>query len=249
MTLLDAPLLESAPEGKPVSALHALHAEFLSEQRFNARLAPATLHVYRQAFAALMSVLPTLTPERLTPAAMTEFFRRLELRTRQVGRQERRGVKSSTVAAYRAKLAKFFLWLQARGVITDSPFRGMPYPRVEYEDRKYLGRVAVERIFAALTLGARWRSRLLRTRNLALFAVLLYAGLRRGELLGLHVSDVDLRRLELTVRPETCGGLCPSTRGSCQRSRTIWPSAAGASWAASTSSRTRSAISRSHARA
>jgi len=192
------------PSGSPAGALARLHEEFIAEQRFATRLSPATLRGYRQSLAVLVLLMPTLTTQQLSPAAMTEFFRRLETRSRLLGRgQERVGVKTSTVATYRSKLNRFFAWLKAKGKIPSSPFEGMPYPKVEYEDRQYLGKQAVERIFAALVLAAPWRSRPLRTRNLALFATLLYTGLRKGELLGLRITDLDLERLELTVRAET----------------------------------------------
>jgi site-specific recombinase XerD len=187
-----------------LAGLIGLHEQFLGEQRYSARLSPATLRGYHQSFALLVSLIPTLSAEQLTPAAMTEFFRRLETRSRMVGRgQERVGVKSSTVATYRSKLSGFFDWLKVNGHISANPVEGMPYPRVEYEDRKYLGKAAVERIFAALVLNAPWRHRLLRTRNIALFSTLLYTGLRKGELLALRITDLDLQRLELTVRAET----------------------------------------------
>lgn len=194
----------SAPVPSPGGALARLHEEFIAEQRFSTRLVAPTLRGYRQSFAVLLHLMPTLTATQLTPAAMTEFFRRLETRSRLLGRgQERVGVKTSTVATYRSKLNRFFAWLKAKGKIPVSPFEGMPYPKVEYEGRQYLGKSSVERIFAALVLAAPWRSRLLRTRNLALFAALLYTGLRKGELLGLRITDLDLERLELTVRAET----------------------------------------------
>jgi site-specific recombinase XerD len=147
--------------------------------------------------------MPNLTAQQLSPASMTEFFRRLDTRRQFTRNSERRGVRTSTVATYRSKLGRFFGWLKARGEIAANPFETMPYPRVEYEDRKYLGRSAVERILGAVTLGAPWRDRLVRTRNTALFATLLYTGVRKGELLGLRLTDLDLSRLELTVRAET----------------------------------------------
>lgn len=184
--------------------LGVLHERFVAEQRFSACRSPSTLRGYQQSFATLNRLMPTLTPDQLTSTVMTEFFRRLDGRTRLVGRgHERVGVKASTIATYRSKLCRFFRWLAARGVIPADPFQGMPYPRVQYEDRQYLGRKEVERIFAALSLGAPWKSRMLRRRNLAIFATLLYAGLRKGELLGLRITDVDLDRLELTVRAQT----------------------------------------------
>jgi integrase len=61
----------------------------------------------------------------------------------------------------------------------------------------------VERVFSALVFTAKWRSRFLRKRNIAIFSMLLYTGMRKGELLGLRVTDLDLDRLEVTIRAET----------------------------------------------
>lgn len=193
-----------ARSSRRTSDLHELHREFLAEQRFTARLAPATLRGYGQSFALLMTLMPSLTLQRLSSASMTDFFRRLETRRRSTndGRAVV-GVKASTVATYRCKLNSFFRWLTARGYLPANPLAGMPFPRVEYEDKKFLGRVEVERIFSCLVLHPAWRTRFIRKRNIALFSVLLYSGLRRGELLALRVTDIDLDRLELTVRPET----------------------------------------------
>jgi len=153
--------------------------------------------------AQLCSLIPDLDVRYLSPATMTEFFRRLMTRPRIVGGVERNGVKPSTIATYRSYLSQFFRWLESRGELASNPFKTMPVPHVHFTDRKYLERATVERIFSALLLNTRWESRFLRTRNLAIFATLLYTGVRRGELLGIHVTDVDLRRLELSVRGET----------------------------------------------
>lgn len=186
------------------SSLSELHEQFIAEQRFTARRAEATLAGYRQCFRTLLCVMPDLSTEGLTPSALTEFFRRLETRARFVGRGlERRGVKASTVATYRNKLGRFFTWLQTNGHISTSPFASMRGPRVDYDERQHLERTAVERIFSHVTLAGTGQNRLLRRRNLALFTLLLYTGIRRGELLGLHVSDVNLDRRELAVRAET----------------------------------------------
>lgn len=185
-------------------SLSSLHDQFLAEQRFVSRRAEATLRGYRQCFGTLIALLPDLTIDGLTSAAVTEFCRRLDTRTRFVGRGlERKGVKASTVATYRSKLGRFFRWLQTNGHLAANPFASMPSPRVEYEERQHLDRSAVDRIFANLVFEGSRQSRLLRRRNFAIFALLLYTGIRRGELLGLRVSDINLERRELTVRGET----------------------------------------------
>src|SRR5262245_21126614 len=123
--------------------LSILHDRFLAEKRFVSRRAEATLRGYRQSFHTLTALLPDLKCEGLTPAAITEFFRRLDTRSRFVGRGlERKGVKASTVATYRSKLGSFFRWLQRNGHLAANPFASMPSPRVEYEERQHLDRVA-----------------------------------------------------------------------------------------------------------
>lgn len=170
-----------SPRSSPSSDLSELHEGFLAEQRFAARLSPVTLRGYAQSFALLQSLLPALSLDQLTPVVMTEFFRRLESRRRTFGRGTGAvGVKTSTVATYRSKLGRFFRWLEEKGHIVGSPFAGLSYPRVTYDDRKYLNRASVERIFSALVLQGAWRSSFLRHRNLALFSLLLYTGIRKG---------------------------------------------------------------------
>jgi site-specific recombinase XerD len=180
-----------------------LSEQFLSELRFAGRLSPSSLRGYRQTFARLFVLMPTLDVSQISPRAMTEFFRRLDSQRRDGMGDRGRGVKSSTVATYRSKLNRFCSWLVQRGVVQGNPFDQMDYPRVEYEDRKYLEKQAIEQIFATVAVGAAWRDPLLRRRNMAIFATLLYAGLRKGELLGLYAIDYSPNHLELRVRGET----------------------------------------------
>ncbi len=182
--------------------LRRLYDTFAHEQRFATRLARATLQNYRTSFELLVALMPTLDLKQLSARTMTEFFRRLDERTRRLGSRERRGVTTSTIASHRSRLGRFFSWLKANGHLAQNPFQMMPYPRVQYEKRQYLGRADIVRIFASLALGA-GHSQFLRRRDLALFAILLYTGMRRGELLGLRLTDVDLTRLELHVRADT----------------------------------------------
>lgn len=184
--------------------LGELHKEFVNEQRFAARLSDVTLRGYEQSLALLQEVMPGLSASDLTPKTMTEFFRRLETRHRIVGRGIKKvGVKKSTIATYRSKLNRFFQWLETKGLIAKNPFSLLQYPDVRYEDRKFLKRKDIQKIFTVLALGVVQQNSFVQKRNLAIFATLLYTGVRRGELLGLQIIDLDIQRRELTVRPET----------------------------------------------
>src|ERR1051325_7490399 len=67
---------------RATDTLHRLHGQFLAEQRFSTRLAPATLQAYRVSFDLLVSLIPTIGVATLTPVTLTAFFRRLDERRR-----------------------------------------------------------------------------------------------------------------------------------------------------------------------
>ena len=142
-----------------------------------------------------------ITLKDLTPTTMTWFFKILDERIRIVGKHFKKGIKKSTVATYWSKLNSFFSWLKEKKLIPESPFAGMQYPSPVYEDRKYLKREAVEKILTAI-----WNhstKALLLKRNLVIFHILLFCGLRREELVLLQVRDINIERRMLTVRAET----------------------------------------------
>jgi integrase/recombinase XerD len=133
---------------------------------------------------------------------MTRFFKILHERTRVVGKgKTKRGIKKSTVATYWSKLNNFFEWMRRKGLLGKNPFHDMEYPTPSYEDRKFLKKVEIEKIIAAVHLHS--GSALLMKRNLVIFYTLLFCGLRREELLCLTIRDIDLERRILTVRAET----------------------------------------------
>lgn len=182
--------------------LPQLHTEFMKECEFAAKLSPETLRGYRDSFSLLTKVMPSIGLNALSPDTITEFFRRLETRQRKIGNYRMvQGIKKSTVATYRSKLNKFFEWLRIKGWIAENPFTEIPYPSVSYEDRKFLKRGDIEKIFAALTLYS--TKPFIRRRNAAIFSVFLNCGLRKNELVNLRVYDIDLERKTLLVRAET----------------------------------------------
>lgn len=187
--------------------LKELHAEFMNYARFSRRVSPDTLRGYAAAFQLLLKRYPDLSVAGLTSEAFAEFFRWLSMRPRRVGKDEiRRGVKKSTIATYWRKLSKFCGWLERKGVIAANPLRAggeMEFPRVRYDDRKFLSRQDVSSIYRAIRENIAWQNDFLRTRNVALISVALNCGLRRGELLALKASDIDLKSNEVIVQAET----------------------------------------------
>ncbi len=134
----------------------------------------------------------------LNPEAIDTFFARLRQRERMVGKNTTTvGVKASTVRTYANKLRTFFSWLCTRGHIETNPIAKSALAAPDHSDKRALERGEVERIIAAITNHS--GNRYLLKRNLAILKVLLFAGLRKTELLSLKVRDVDLHTRTLVV--------------------------------------------------
>jgi integrase/recombinase XerD len=186
--------------------LTELHKDFLEYAEFTRQVSPETLRGYRGSLAILLRCFPDLTVEELTSERMHDFFKWLRTRQRRVGRKGiATGVKKSTVATYWRKLSKFFDWLHVRSVIQANPLksRAMEFPSVRYDDKKYLGRKTVEQLLVAIAFSIPWGTNFVRHRNLAMISVALNCGIRRGELMGLKLTDVDLGKNRLFIRSET----------------------------------------------
>ncbi len=181
-----------------------LFEEFIEECRYAEKLREETLRGYRACFTLLLKIYPDLELADLTPPKMIDFFRTLEKRERRVGRGKiKKGIKNSTVATYRSKLNKFFDWLRERGHISNGPFSGIPYPEVIYSKREFIPKESIESIFNAVSFNIKWKNTLIKRRNLAILSVLLNCGIRKGELIGIHLVDIDLDKKELRVRAES----------------------------------------------
>lgn len=188
----------------PISKLEQLFNKFINEVRYSEKLRPETIKGYQSSFDLLNKTFENLTLEMLTSDLMIEFFRQLDTRKRIVGKGiVKVGIKRSTVQTYRNKLNRFFKWLVENEYIEKNPFDKMKYPVVEYEDLKYLKRNEVMEIFNCITYQMKWKNNFVKKRNIAIFSTLLYTGVRRGELLGLRIQDVNLEEMVLFVRGET----------------------------------------------
>jgi integrase/recombinase XerD len=183
--------------------LKQLFNEFMWECEFVRKARPETLKGYIHAFSLLQKIIPAISLDSLTPSTITYFFKVLQERKRIVGKGiVKIGIKKSTTATYWRKLNTFFEWLVKREYLNRNPFKTMAYPTPEYEDRKYLSREQIERIFAAIYNHSD-SSLLVLKRNLVLFYILLFCGLRREEVIHLQLRDIDFERRTLTVRAAT----------------------------------------------
>src|SRR5713101_9282620 len=108
-----------------------------------------------------------MTTAMISPEILTGFFEWLQTRERVVGRGAlRQGVKKTTIATYWRKLSKFFSWLVFKGHITANPLqnKALEFPRIRYDDRKYLERKDMQKILVAVSATVRWQTDLIRAR-------------------------------------------------------------------------------------
>lgn len=183
--------------------LDELFQEFLYESEFVKGVRKETLHGYLKTFMLFKKLLPHISTDTLNESNVIEFFKLLQKRNRVVGKGIiKNGVKKSTIATYWSKLNCFFEWLHKHGHIASNPLRNIPYPTPSYDDRKFLDKRDVEKILTAIHVHHN-NTPLIFKRNIVIFYLLLFCGLRREELLGLQLRDIDFEKRQITVRADT----------------------------------------------
>ena len=188
------------------------------ESEFVQGLKPKTLQDYRQNFSTFLKLVPDLSLETLNPASILQFFKLLQERNRVIGKRlVSNGVKKSTILTYWRQFNCFFGWLKIKGYIKINPLKQLKKPTVSYESRQFLKKDEVEKILTAIIVHAHTPFHL--KRNLVIFYLLLFCGLRREELLQLQLRDIDIQKRMLTIRAET--SKTPKTRYVPLHSQTI----------------------------
>ncbi len=182
-----------------------LFEQFIKHKRTEGH-APMTLKNYREHFNLLMEFKPDLELKDLTEKTMVEFFEYRDTRERAVGKEKVvRQLKNSSKATAMGKLSSFFTWLadDKRKCIESNPFEKINYPNVEYTDKRALTLDEIYKILNVINNEMRWQNLLLKKRNVAMINFLLFTGVRKGELLGLKLSDLDFKRKAIMIRGET----------------------------------------------
>lgn len=143
-----------------------------------------------------------LEPRHLSEDMLVEFFKRLQIRPRNVGKEKVViGIKTSTVRTYWSKLFSYFKWLESKGYILRNPLQSIKPPYPEYVDDRALEEKDLQKILAAISLNPSQGIAL--KRDFAMFHVLIFCGLRKNEFLSLQITDINLEKRELTVRAPT----------------------------------------------
>lgn len=184
--------------------LPQLFDEFIYEAEFVRKVKPKTLKGYSTTYVLFSKIVPEASVENLNSKTVTDFFKHLQIRKRVVGKGViKTGIKKSTVATYWSKLNVFFEWLVFHKHISINPFSFLSYPTPSYDDKQFLKKDEIEKIVTSIHLHTN-NNLLLLKRNLVIFYLFIFCGIRREELLLLKIRDIDIERKILTIRGETC---------------------------------------------
>jgi site-specific recombinase XerD len=114
------------------------------------------------------------------------------------GRAERKW-SPNTYICYHRSLTVFFRWCVEQKYMTRNPMTEIILPKV---DRKLPPKLTKQEAFRLLefVFNYPYEYRYLRYRNHAIFSMFVFAGLRKGELLHLKYTDVDIENLTIFIR-------------------------------------------------
>lgn len=178
---------------------------YITECKYIRQLRPQTIKSYCDVFQTFQKIVPEATKvSEIHPHLLTEFFLRLGTRTRHVGEQTKVGVKASTIRTYFSKLMSFFSWMEKKGYIDAGSMttRATKPPTPTYDDDRALNKEEVSKLFAAITLHSS-DDAFVKSRDLAILSILLHTGIRRGELIGLRLQDIDFESRTLFINGAT----------------------------------------------
>ncbi len=179
-----------------------LFSQFMRERK-STGAAAATLRGYESSYKLFTKLMPESGLEGINKDNLINFFDKLRTRERDPKESKKKmGVENTTLITYKNKLGSFFNWLVERKDIECSPFKGLKMAKPIERGRKYLLKEEVEKIFSSVDFNIKWKNNLIRKRNLAIFAIAVFLGLRKGELLGLKLSDINLDKKLILVRGE-----------------------------------------------
>jgi site-specific recombinase XerD len=151
---------------------------------------PDTIKRYRAAVSVLRTQAGVNELGQCTEDKVREFFYR--------GRAERHWA-ASTFETYHRSLKVFFRWCVKQKFLAANPTKNIELPKVARSLPLRLTEQESLRLLEVV-LNYPWPYRFQRYRNHAIMATLLYAGLRKSELLRLQLVEVDFANQSIFVR-------------------------------------------------
>jgi site-specific recombinase XerD len=164
--------------------------QFCSNASFMKGYSPDTVKRYTANLRLFTGLTGISEVEAVTDEAVRSFFFR--------GRSERQW-SPATFITYLKSLRVFFRWCVKEGYLTTNPAAYIEKPALEKKIPLKLTREEALRLLELID-NYPWSEPFLRRRNHAIFAVFIFAGLRRKELLHLSLADINVDNQTILVR-------------------------------------------------
>ena len=170
--------------------IHTLSEQFCEYSRYIRGYSLDTIRRYRATIRQFQHSSQVTQVTDCTEEVLRAFFYR--------GRRER-DWSASTFVTYHKSLVVFFRWCVQQGHLPANPTDGIEVPKGAKPLPPRLGTQDAMRVLEYVQ-NAPYPYRFQRYRNHAIIATFMFAGLRKKELLGLQVTDVDFEARSIYVR-------------------------------------------------
>lgn len=164
--------------------------QFCEYSRFNRGYLPETINRYRTGLRVFCRATGVRVITDCTAELVRRFFH---------DGASSRNWNPATFRTYHNTLIVFFRWCASRGYLSANPAEGMDLPRLRKHLPQRLTAEESEQLLARIA-NYPYQRAYQRTRDHAMIATLLYAGLRRREVLRLQVRDLDTEHRTVFVR-------------------------------------------------
>ena len=169
--------------------IHNAAAQFYDYSVYIKGLSPQTIKRYKQAINYYRAFAQITTLDQVTFESLHTMFLQ--------GRMER-GWRPSSYRSDQKSLSVFFIWCKGQGYMAENPIKNLESPKLERHLPIILSQAEAKKVLATAD-NYPYPSQFIRHRNHAIIATLMYAGLRKTEMLQLRYTDVDLQSLTLLV--------------------------------------------------
>lgn len=163
--------------------------EYLHYQNYIRGLSPHTIKKYHENISYFIRHSEIRILKEINETIIQKFFT--------YGRIERLW-SSNTFLIYHSTLSTFFDWLVSEGYLKINFIHSIEKPQYKVLPKKKLNTDEATRILETVQ-NYPYSNKFLKTRNIALIAVLLFTGARKSELLNLKVQDIDMNNLSLNI--------------------------------------------------
>ncbi len=156
--------------------------EFCKESLYLRNVSPQTTKRYKENISYFYRYSQITVPGEINKENVLAFF---------LYGRSMRNWKPITYRTYYMSLLVFFRWCVKNGHMTENYTDDLQLPKLHASLPKSLDKKDAT-LLLEIVFGLRYSTEFQRYRNHALFAMLIYTGLRRNELLNLKVIDVDI---------------------------------------------------------